>query len=747
MVLPLPSSPHCSPTITVAGISGSKPASELAGAGAPSASNAKEAPAEPRLRPGTGWIDISRFAPPTASADRRLPGRSVASRDGRCALQARSLTSWFAGARPLPSRTARSIAGPAGSAKRSGRRRSTGGRYLRRAVAGTSGSVREHELRHVAFERDAPARGPGARGSGRARDPVRDRRRSALASWVDEGSRSVVAAIAAATIGVVPHRPSCRWIIVRLRFGRLVKAAERHRRRRLHRRGVDPWRRPRGPPGAARSTPSPRSLADTHDRATIDRLTGVANRQALLAELFTEVERATRYERPLSVAFVDIDHFKAVNDTYGHGAGDVVLRGVAQTLAANLRASDLIGRYGGEEFMLILTETDVEEGAVLSREAPDARPAPARSQSRATRTCRSRSRSASPAASGKQLRMDTLVRDADAAMYSAKSLGRNQTYIFAEPDDDARVPRAPISAAGRARAMEIGQQARDAATDRADLRPRAAPPLPRPAVGAHRLDRRRRWPASSSCPTPRSIGSGSPRCSTTSARSRCPRRSSRSRRRSRRPSGGPSSSTRGSARSSSSRPPRSRTRCRSSCTTTSATPATATRTGCARNEIPLGARIVAIADAYDAMIHDRPYKRAMSHDAAIAELRRHAGTQFDPELVEPVLRPLREPGTGARPDRPRHDRERGQRRGSARAPCERDDRQHVIGHAGSRRQWHRRPATEATRVLGVDHDAAVAGRRLPRTSTGSRRADRPGSARAPGTSRAARSTRQCSVAC
>src|SRR4029078_3233636 len=65
---------------------------------------------------------------------------------------------------------------------------------------------------------------------------------------------------------------------------------------------------------------------------------------------------------------------------------------------------------------------------------------------------------------GTKLRMENLVRDADAAMYSAKSLGRNQTYLFAEPDDDARVPRAPISAAGRARAVEIGQRARDAAT-------------------------------------------------------------------------------------------------------------------------------------------------------------------------------------------------------------------------------------------------------------------------------------------
>ena len=145
------------------------------------------------------------------------------------------------------------------------------------------------------------------------------------------------------------------------------------------------WSRPPSgsPPGTTPSPSRPRaaasspawarpinaisaSLADTTDRATIDRLTGVVNRQALLAALFAEVERASRYERPLCIAFVDIDHFKAVNDSYGHASGDIVLRGVAQTIAENLRASDLIGRYGGEEFMLILTETDVEEGAALS---------------------------------------------------------------------------------------------------------------------------------------------------------------------------------------------------------------------------------------------------------------------------------------------------------------------------------------------------------------------------------------------
>ena len=83
--------------------------------------------------------------------------------------------------------------------------------------------------------------------------------------------------------------------------------------------------------GRAPSTASPARWPRPTDRATFDRLTGVANRQSLLAALFAEVERAARYERPLSVAFVDIDHFKAVNDTYGHAVGDVVLRGVAQT--------------------------------------------------------------------------------------------------------------------------------------------------------------------------------------------------------------------------------------------------------------------------------------------------------------------------------------------------------------------------------------------------------------------------------
>lgn len=99
------------------------------------------------------------------------------------------------------------------------------------------------------------------------------------------------------------------------------------------------------------------------ESATYESLTGLMRREAILAALERELHRARRYRRPLTVGMVDIDFFKGVNDRYGHLAGDALLKRVARTLAEGLRSSDSIGRYGGEEFLFFLPETDLN-GAV-----------------------------------------------------------------------------------------------------------------------------------------------------------------------------------------------------------------------------------------------------------------------------------------------------------------------------------------------------------------------------------------------
>ena len=92
--------------------------------------------------------------------------------------------------------------------------------------------------------------------------------------------------------------------------------------------------------------------------ATIDDLTQLYNRRYFFVRFQQELERAKRYQRPLSCLILDLDHFKQVNDTYGHLAGDQVLKEIAHILKTQCRQSDLAGRYGGEEMIVLLPETD-----------------------------------------------------------------------------------------------------------------------------------------------------------------------------------------------------------------------------------------------------------------------------------------------------------------------------------------------------------------------------------------------------
>jgi diguanylate cyclase (GGDEF)-like protein len=110
-----------------------------------------------------------------------------------------------------------------------------------------------------------------------------------------------------------------------------------------------------------------RTLTETMTHlAHIDPLIRVANRRELEATMAREKSRADRYKQPLALVMFDIDHFKQVNDTYGHEAGDAVLKEAACAMQGLLRASDLLGRWGGDEFLVIAPQTDAPQAGVLA---------------------------------------------------------------------------------------------------------------------------------------------------------------------------------------------------------------------------------------------------------------------------------------------------------------------------------------------------------------------------------------------
>jgi diguanylate cyclase (GGDEF)-like protein len=104
-------------------------------------------------------------------------------------------------------------------------------------------------------------------------------------------------------------------------------------------------------------------LRRLEEQATTDGMTGLLNKRTLILEAEKRIKAAARFKKPLSVLVTDIDHFKRVNDTYGHDVGDVVIKGLGEVLKRIKRDTDIVGRFGGEEFVVVCEHTD-EEGAI-----------------------------------------------------------------------------------------------------------------------------------------------------------------------------------------------------------------------------------------------------------------------------------------------------------------------------------------------------------------------------------------------
>ena len=166
------------------------------------------------------------------------------------------------------------------------------------------------------------------------------------------------------------------------------------------------------------------------ESATYESLTGLLRREAILGQLDKELERAERYDRPLTIAMADLDYFKEVNDRYGHLAGDTLLKRIAQVIAGALRSTDWIGRYGGEEFLLVLPETDIagacgvaEKIRLLVQRAQV--PMDGGGMAGVTLSIGLASLDDAP---GRKITARNLIAAADRSLYEAKNSGRNRVY-------------------------------------------------------------------------------------------------------------------------------------------------------------------------------------------------------------------------------------------------------------------------------------------------------------------------------
>ncbi|HXU94612.1 MAG TPA: GGDEF domain-containing protein [Gallionella sp.] len=177
-----------------------------------------------------------------------------------------------------------------------------------------------------------------------------------------------------------------------------------------------------------------KTLIDTHrskshleHQASTDALTGVYNRHWMGKAFPRALQRCSHNKQPFAVMVVDIDHFKKINDTYGHLVGDLALKTVARCMVENLRPHDLLARYGGEEFAVLLTEADLESAKMVA-ERLRAKIAAAEIRSDDISFHVTLSIGITPTQHEEKL--EHLIHEADQALYRAKQNGRNRVEVF-----------------------------------------------------------------------------------------------------------------------------------------------------------------------------------------------------------------------------------------------------------------------------------------------------------------------------
>ena len=355
--------------------------------------------------------------------------------------------------------------------------------------------------------------------------------------------------------------------------------------------------------------------------ATTDSLTGLLNHRAFVAALDSEIGRTRQSAQSCALLFFDLDHFKALNDGYGHPAGDVVLQQLAAIARQTLRDADVLGRWGGEEFIALLPETDSDDALAIAEHLRLAIADHLFAVGGGVHLTCAIGVSTFPCDA--QERND-LVHAADQAMYMAKHMGRNQVRHCAERTvlvaalDNAATSRDEEAFIGTAEALTDLLSARDPYTGShtnrvSGLTRDVALALGLSAQEAHMVELAGSLHDIGKVAIPDAI------LNKPSALSQDEWALMQTH-----PAIGAAIVN---------RIPFLRGICHIIRAHHERWDGTGYPDRLGGEAIPLGARIIAIVDAYDAMTTDRPYRQRSSSAAALLELRRCAGTQFDPTVL------------------------------------------------------------------------------------------------------------------